>query len=144
MADQVIGDGEQTTEQPRRRRRKTYYAALLHIRELTAHCRVRDLSEGGALIETNMPLWEGAPCVLDIPRVGQVRGTLIWCSWPRSGMSFESPLDIRAMDNLLGEPPTPRQVVAVEANWRQRRTDSIKIAHERARDAVSWLRHKPK
>lgn len=144
MADEGV-----TTEaraKARTRRSKTYYAGTLHIRELTAVCRVRDLSQGGALIETNMPLWEGAPCSLDLPKIGSVTGVLVWVDWPRAGMAFATPIEPATLQLLLGQPPSTR-VRPVESSapgWQRPKADTIRVAQERARDAVSWLRTKPR
>jgi PilZ domain len=124
-------------------RRKVYYSALLHIRELTIRCRVRDLSESGALVETTIPLWSGAPCYITLPKIGEAHGSLVWSDGLRSGMQFDPPL----LANQLAILNAPVQFARVETQSHEAlppkpKASGAALSQDRARNAVSWLRSK--
>jgi hypothetical protein len=129
----------------RRLRRQIYYSALLHIRELTIRCRVRNVSATGMLIETTVPLWSGAPCHIALPKIGDVYGVVMWSDGPHAGMK----LDIELQDNQLAKLGAPAQSTRVATQCIDTvypKTKSLKIKNDaitdRARSAVSWLRSK--
>jgi hypothetical protein len=124
-------------------RRKVYYSALLHIRELTIRCRVRDISQSGALVETTIPLWSGAPCYITLPKIGEAHGSLVWCDGPRCGMKFDPPL-LAAQLAMLSAPMQSARVEtqSPEALRPKTKDSSAALSQDRARSAVSWLRSK--
>ncbi len=122
-------------------RRKVYYSALLHIRELTIRCRVRDLSETGALVETTIPLWSGAPCYISLPKLGEAHGTLVWCDGPRCGMQFDPPL-LPSQLAMLSAPVQSARVETQMPDAIRPKAKETAASSERARNAVSWLRTK--
>jgi hypothetical protein len=128
---------------PRTPRRKVYYSALLHIRGLTIRCRIRDLSETGALVETTIPLWSGAPCHVELPKLGDVHGVLVWADGPRSGLHFEPPL-LASQLALLSAPVQSARVETQSQDTVRPKSKSAtdEPSHSRARNAVSWLRSK--
>jgi hypothetical protein len=124
-------------------RRKVYYSAMLHIRELTIRCRIRDLSETGALVETTIPLWSGAPCHIALPKIGHAHGTLVWADGPRSGMQFNPPLQASQLAAL--NTPLHSERIAThspEAARPKAKKIAAEVSQDRARNAVSWLRSK--
>jgi PilZ domain len=122
-------------------RRKVYYSGLLHIRELTIRCKVRNLSEGGALVETTIPLWSGAPCFVTLPKLGEAHGCLVWANGAHCGMQFDPPLLAHQLAMLTTATQATRiETQSSEALWPKPRETSV--AQSRARDAVSWLRGK--
>jgi hypothetical protein len=124
-------------------RRKVYYSAILHIRELTIRCRVRDLSEAGALVETTVPLWAGAPCYITLPKIGDAHGRLVWSDGPRSGMQFEPPLLPSQWATLNAPVQSARvETQSSEALRPKPKGASTPPSQERAREAVNWLRNK--
>jgi hypothetical protein len=124
-------------------RRKVYYSGVLHIRDLTIRCRVRDLSETGALIETTVPLWSGAPCHVSLPKIGDVHGHLAWADGPRSGIQFDPPLLASQLNALSISPQAERvQTHSSDSAWTKPKTANAEPASARARGAVSWLRSK--
>jgi hypothetical protein len=124
-------------------RRKVYYSALLHIRELTIRCRVRDLSESGALVETTIPLWSGAPCYITLPKIGEAHGSLVWCDGPRCGMQFDPPLLASQLATLNAPVQSARvETQNPEALRPKPKNSGATVSQDRARSAVSWLRSK--
>ncbi len=125
-------------------RRKVYYSAVLHIRELTIRCRIRDLSATGALVETTIPLWAGAPCHIALPKIGDARGSLVWVEGARAGMQFDPPL-LPSQLAALNAPVQSERVEThrTEAVWSKPKDTTADGSHSRARNAVSWLRSKP-
>jgi predicted RNA-binding Zn ribbon-like protein len=137
-SDHKVGDAASRVP-----RRKVYYSAVLHIRELTIRCRVRDLSETGALVETTIPLWSGAPCHIALPKLGDAHGTLVWADGPRSGMHFDPPLLASQLAMLTAPVKSARVDIQHAETLRPKTKDAAaEISHERARNAVSWLRSK--
>jgi PilZ domain len=128
---------------PRTPRRKVYYSAILHIRGLTIRCRIRDLSETGALVETTIPLWSGAPCHVELPKIGAAHGVLVWADGPRSGLHFEPPL-LASQLALLSAPVQSARVEthSQDAVRPKTKTAAEEASQNRARNAVSWLRSK--
>ncbi len=142
MTSSPVTDPQVTNTAVRTPRRKVYYSALLHIRELTIRCRVRDLSETGALVETTIPLWSGAPCYISLPKIGEAHGTLVWCDGPRCGMQFDPPL-MPGQLAALNVPVQSARVETIAADTLRPKTKNTAAApNERARNAVSWLRMK--
>jgi hypothetical protein len=134
-------DPQVTDAAARTPRRKVYYSALLHIRELTIRCRVRDLSETGALIETTIPLWAGAPCHISLPRIGDAHGSLVWSDGPRCGMQFDPPL-LPGQLAALSTPVQSTRVATIVPDAIRPKAKDAAASNDRARNAVSWLRTK--
>lgn len=65
-------------------------------------CRVRNVSKGGMMIESRMPLDCGQPVMLDVRDQAGLQGSIAWVRGERSGIRLESEL---ALDGLLSAPP---------------------------------------
>ena len=130
---------------PRRaERRSVYYSAVLTIRELNMRCRVKDLSPVGALIETSVPLWANAECILDVPKIGKIFSTIVWADGTRCGIAFDRMLDPLDVADLFARPlplrsPAASSPEAMPPTWRPK-PKGDGVAQERARNAVGWLR----
>jgi hypothetical protein len=143
MAENSDSDNKTTEAATRLPRRKVYYSAVLHIRELTIRCRVRDLSETGALVETTIPLWSGAPCYISLPRIGDAHGHLVWTDGPRTGMHFDPPLQASQLAMLAAPVHSARvDTQRTDTAWPKSKDVAAETSRERARNAVSWLRSK--
>ncbi len=143
MTQSLDLDADAVAPAPRTPRRKVYYSAMLHIRGLIIRCRIRDLSETGALVETTIPLWSGAPCHVELPKIGAAHGVLVWADGPRSGLHFEPPL-LTSQLALLRTPVQSERVPTHSQDAARPKTKSSadEASHSRARNAVSWLRSK--
>jgi hypothetical protein len=128
---------------PRTPRRKVYYSATLYIRGLTIRCRIRDLSETGALVETTVALWSGAPCHVELPKIGAAHGILVWVDGARAGLHFEPPLLASQLAMLNAPVQSERVPTHSQETVRPKSKNTAELASQsRARNAVSWLRSK--
>lgn len=59
----------------------------------TQEVRVRNLSEGGLMVEVAKPLPIGTPITLQVRGLGEVRGSVAWYAEGRAGVSLERPID---------------------------------------------------
>lgn len=75
---------------PRRQvRLRSHVPATLVSRGVVMSAVLRDLSQGGARIETNAPLGFGRPLRIDAPGLPAIEGRVRWCSHPEYGVAFE-------------------------------------------------------
>lgn len=59
--------------------------------------RVRNLSAGGLLAETQQRVAEGAVVDIELRNVGAVRGRVVWAGEGKFGIAFERPVDPHAV-----------------------------------------------
>ncbi|MEL7319061.1 MAG: helix-turn-helix domain-containing protein [Pseudomonadota bacterium] len=64
---------------------------------LEANVVIHNISEGGLLMETEMPLGVEERLVLDLPEAGAVRAVIVWQSGSLFGCAFEQSLDQKAL-----------------------------------------------
>lgn len=140
MHEEPIPPKAETVERPSRHR--VYYSAFLRLRDLSLRCRVRDISASGALVETTVPLWSGAECALEMPRIGQTKANVVWVDSRHCGLRFDPVLDPSALSSLLDTQTVPRVPTHVSGMARRRLQGTSQISQERARNAVNWLRQK--
>lgn len=62
-------------------------------------CRIRDISQSGAQIETNMPLAVHSEATIEIRSDLQASGTIVWTSGNLVGLRFHRPVNL---DTFLG------------------------------------------
>ena len=55
--------------------------------------RVRNLSEGGLMLEVAKPLPIGTVVTLQVRGLGEVRGNVAWYAEGRAGVALEAPID---------------------------------------------------
>ena len=55
--------------------------------------RIRNLSEGGLMIEADRPVAIGTAVTLDMRGVGDVTGQVAWCAEGRIGIAFDRPIN---------------------------------------------------
>ncbi len=147
MSDEKLAIETQRSAAAQRQaaRRSVYYSAVLTIRELNMRCRVKDLSPVGALIETSVPLWAPVECTLDVPKIGKITGALVWSDGKRSGLAFDRMLDPLDIADLFDRPLPQRSDVLPKdlsspVAWRPSSVVGDHMAHDRARNAIGWLR----
>ncbi len=145
----MVEEAHPAAAQRQAARRSVYYSAVLTIRELNMRCRVKDLSPVGALIETSVPLWAPVECTLDVPKIGKITGALVWSDGKRSGLAFDRMLDPLDIADLFERPlPQRSDVLPKDSSagiaWRPKSSVGDSIAHDRARNAVGWLRSQKK
>ncbi len=70
-------------------------------------CRVRNLSAGGLMLETRMPLSVADRVVVELRGSRLLRGMVVWTRDGRAGIAFDQPIQV---EDLLGpgEPPASR------------------------------------
>lgn len=55
--------------------------------------RVRNLSEGGLMIELDRLVAVGTIIWLDIDGIGEISGKVAWCTQGRAGIALDAPID---------------------------------------------------
>ncbi|MPT49194.1 MAG: PilZ domain-containing protein [Sphingobium sp.] len=87
----------QSQEQGERRSGERQVSVLLHAG--IAHggkdglCRIRNLSSGGVMLESNLPLMQDDDIRLQLRSGHQVRGRVRWVLGNRAGIAFHDPAD---------------------------------------------------
>ena len=76
------------------RRHPLIWSGELHYDFSTTPVRLRNISERGALIESDRILPVGAEPLLDLGEAGSVFGTVTWAVGDQSGLSFHTPFDM--------------------------------------------------
>ncbi len=70
--------------------------------------RVRNLSEGGLMVEFDRPVEPGGPVRLAMRGLGELTGTVAWCTRGRVGIALDVPIDPkRARKSISGGGSTP-------------------------------------
>lgn len=104
-----------SAEDPRRSpRSKVFLTATLECSGQTLPVVLRDLSEHGALIETEASLTEDSE-VRFLRKDLRVKGYVAWVRGKYAGISFSSPLHAEIVLRHIGRPARPRQDVV---HWR--------------------------
>ena len=65
--------------------------------------RVRNLSEGGLMVELDRPVADGTAVTLTLRGVGVVAGTVAWCAEGRIGVAFDRKIDPMLARKPLGK-----------------------------------------
>lgn len=79
-------------------------------------CFVRKLTGGGAVLEVEAPLADGAALELELPGGQHLRGTVAWREGAAVGLAFDAPLDVFAViaRDLVNQPGDRRRLPRVE------------------------------
>lgn len=99
LMDGLTGDFEGVEDdagsQRARSRDSLFLTAQMRIGTETAayDVRVRNLSEGGLMVEVAKPLPIGTPITLEVRGLGEVRGNVAWYAEGRAGVALERPID---------------------------------------------------
>ena len=64
--------------------------------------RLRNISEGGAMIESDRPLAPEAPVLLDLEDAGRLEAQVRWCQRGQIGLQFAQAFELRRL-----APPKP-------------------------------------
>jgi hypothetical protein len=67
--------------------------------------RVRNLSEGGLMVEWERPLADGTAVTLILRGIGEVTGKVAWCAEGRIGVAFDEPIDPMLARKPVGRGP---------------------------------------
>lgn len=59
--------------------------------------RVRNLSTGGMLAESNVVLADGTAVVTDLPNIGAISARVVWSANGKFGLAFDQPIDPQAV-----------------------------------------------
>jgi hypothetical protein len=76
------------------RRHPLIWSGTLHYDFSSTPVRLRNISERGALIESERTLPVGAEPLLDLGEAGSVFGTVSWSVGDQAGLSFHTPFDM--------------------------------------------------
>jgi len=95
----AIGRGGTVTEDAPSKRAGTrdslFLTALMRLGSETRRreVRVRNLSEGGLMVELAKVAEVGTPVALELRGIGDVTGKVAWCTAGRIGIALDSPID---------------------------------------------------
>ncbi|WP_423323645.1 PilZ domain-containing protein [Sphingomonas sp. 4RDLI-65] len=64
--------------------------------------RVRNLSEGGLMLELDKVVDVGTPVRLDLRGIGETTGKVAWCTQGRMGIALDSPIDPKKARKPIG------------------------------------------
>lgn len=70
------------------------WSALIHYDHETSIARLRNISSGGALVESTGNFTEGTELMLDFGDAGSLFATVGWCRGDQLGLAFKAPFDI--------------------------------------------------
>jgi hypothetical protein len=88
---------EQREEANRELRHPLIWSGQIHYDHDTFPVRLRNISEGGALIESERPLDVGAELLLDLDTAGSFFATVNWAHGDTAGLKFQAPFDLQAL-----------------------------------------------
>jgi predicted signal transduction protein with EAL and GGDEF domain len=77
-------------------------AALLHYRGEVKGARLRNISSGGALVESREELPVGAEIQLDFAAGGLIDGTVVWARASQFGVQFRDKFDLKLLQSIKG------------------------------------------
>lgn len=100
MSDSLQGEqGASVSDAPHAERDGERQSLFMHG-ELTLsymdapqRVRIRNLSKGGVMVETALPVHIGENLVIELPNIGAVRGRAAWVMEGRFGVAFDAEVD---------------------------------------------------
>ncbi len=93
---------------PREPRMRIIRAALLHYKGQVLGARLRNISSGGALVESREPLDVGAQIQLDFAAGGLIEAEVRWTKGTQFGCQFKEKFDLKLLRSAeLGPRPAP-------------------------------------
>ena len=104
--------GETDASQRKRSRDSLFLMAQLRLGESSAvyEVRVRNLSEGGLMVELDKVVDVGTPVELDVRGVGEIAGKVAWCTQGRLGVALDTPIDPKKARKPVGASKTAASV----------------------------------
>ncbi len=66
--------------------------------------RVRNLSEGGLMVDCERVKDTGTPVTLDVRGIGEVDGKVAWCTEGRIGIALDRTIDPKKARKPIGKP----------------------------------------
>lgn len=83
------------TDATRRERDSLFLLARVRIGDEAAarEVRVRNLSAGGLMAEIDRPLATGTALTVELRGIGEVTGTVAWCTAGRVGVALDTAID---------------------------------------------------
>lgn len=88
---------EQREAADRELRHPLIWSGHIHYAHDTFPVRLRNISEGGALIECEHPLEVGAELLLDLDAAGSFFAAVNWAHGDAAGLKFQAPFDVQAL-----------------------------------------------
>lgn len=87
-----------------RKRDSLFMVAQMRLASMTAavEVRVRNLSEGGLMVEYDRAVEPGAAVTLEMRGLGEVTGTVAWCTRGRLGIALDAPIDPKRARKPVG------------------------------------------
>jgi len=91
---------------PNRTRGRDSLLLIAHLQLGDEHgvreVRVRNLSEGGLMLELDKVVEVGTPVRLDLRGIGETIGKVAWCTEGRMGIALDSPIDPKKARKPVG------------------------------------------
>lgn len=105
--------GEADASQRKRSRDSLFLMAQLRLgTSPTVHeVRVRNLSEGGLMVELDKVVEVGTPVALDVRGIGDIAGKVAWCTQGRLGVALDTPIDPKKARKPVGAGKSAMSVV---------------------------------
>ena len=109
--DRVNGDigrdaSDETGAATKRARSRDSLFLVARIRlggeQTTREVRVRNLSEGGLMIELDRMVAVGTAVTLDLRGIGEITGTVAWGTEGRLGIALDAPIDPKKARKPVG------------------------------------------
>ena len=100
----VFGGGPVGGEGARSRRDSLFMTAQLRLAGAVGpiEVRVRNLSEGGLMVEFDRAVQQGAAVALEMRGLGELTGTVAWCTHGRVGIALDRPIDPKRARKPVG------------------------------------------
>lgn len=97
-------DADGGTEQGGRGRDSLFLVAQITLagEKVEQSVRVRNLSTGGLMIETDRAMAVGTVLILGLRGIGEVTGRVAWCAEGRVGIALDSPIDPKRARKPVG------------------------------------------
>jgi hypothetical protein len=101
---------EQRDEIERDLRHPLIWSGLIHHDHESHVVRLRNISSGGAMIESDLPLKPGTELLLDLGQGGSIFATVHWARGDAAGLKFHAPYDLRQLAAARPEVASARWV----------------------------------
>ena len=95
-------------EHRRERRHPLIWSGTIHYDFQSTPCRLRNLSETGAMIECSAPLRVGAEPMLELGEAVQLDSTVAWVAGDTAGLRFGKPFDLTELAGARPEVASAR------------------------------------
>lgn len=92
-------------------------ALTLAYMDTPQRVRIRNLSKGGVMVESTLPVEMGERLVIELPNIGAVRGRAAWVVEGRFGVAFDAEVDPNQVRRKV-EITSPKNEAYVDLNKR--------------------------